>query len=265
MPLFFPTPMNKKLFDRKYKVNRTLVQTKKGVVAYYFRDGKRIPASKGRPKWIQQNFEALNKPYARQQPDFTPEEASSFKNSKAQRNLFTYKGKKIKKVITELLKLFGDLKDTDPRDIDKIVDETGKKRFKNYGQLEQLFNTRVSKLKKETLTAESMLGAEGHRGREQTESIFDIMESLSIIGVENWKVVVIDANGNIVKGKDKETGKNAAIQAIQKWETKMLEAGVEVNKNIAAMRFIHNLEYDFKTKTIWIDLRASKDIAMYSV
>jgi hypothetical protein len=246
--------MNKRN-ERLYKVKRVLVRSPKGLTAYYYRNGKRISDAKGRQKWIEQNFDSLDKPYARNQPVLTDKERSSFKNSKAQRGLFYYQGKKIKKFITEILKLTGDLSDKDPRDITKIVDNEGKQRFKNYGELEQLFQEKVGNLKGRVRTE---LGLIGHRGRTQVESIFSIMEHLTLLGVDNWKLMVIKRDGSPVFGKEK------GVQEIQDWELKELSAYTKFS-DVASMRFWYYIDYDYATKTIIIDLRLAEGKPMFSL
>jgi hypothetical protein len=245
--------------ERLYKVKRTLVETPKGIRAYYFRNGKRISDDKGRRAWLKQNFKDINKPYAKVQPVLTEKEQKSFKNSKAQRNLFTYNGKKVKKFITEILKLYGDLSDKDPREITKILNPDGTRRFKNYGQFEQLFNRKVEKLKNDGfLRAETQRGAVGHRGRTTESSIFSMMENLEILGVDNWKLLVIDRNGNSIFKKEE------GIKAIQDWEISELEA-MQDDKKVAAMQFFYDIQYDFTNKTIIIDLRIAKGEPMRSL
>jgi hypothetical protein len=94
---------------------------------------------------------------------------------------------------------------------------------------------------------ESKLGAKGHRGRTEHESIFSVMEHLNALGTDKWKLLVIKTNGVAVGGKKR------GMKAIQDWELeKMME--FENEEDVAMLRFRYALNYDFNTKTIIIDL-----------
>jgi hypothetical protein len=234
--------------DRLYKVKRTLKKQSDGSFkAYYFRNGKRISDAKGRTKWIQQNYEKLDKPYAKDKPLLTEKERLSFNQSRSQRNLFTYKGKKIPKVITEFMKLTDQLDPKSPREITQILNADGTPRYRNYGEFEKDYERAKERITKTQTYIETKVGARGHRGRESNQSVYDVMEYLNILGSQ-WKLLVINTDDTYARGK-KEGAK-----AIQDWELKQTEILRKANKNVALVRFEHNIEFDFNTKTIIIDL-----------
>ena len=118
---------------KKRQVKRVIAKTEKGEVPYYYIDGKRVSEKKGRLKWVQQNYDELNKPYAKEQPLLNKREASSLKRSKAQRELLTYKGKKIKRIKSDLLKATATIPKDFKGDIRNIKDDSGNSLFSNYG------------------------------------------------------------------------------------------------------------------------------------
>lgn len=256
---FFPL-MNKKLKQQRYQVKRVLTKTSKGLVPQYFRNGKRIPDAKGRQKWIEQNYDNLDKPYAQDKPFLSEKEKLSFSNAKAQRGLFYYKGKKIPKAVTEIMKLYGDLSDKDPRDITKIKDKAGNQRFKNYGSFEQLYQEAIRKLQENppTIEVETKLGAKGHRGRVDHTTAVSIAEALELVGQKGWKIQVIDRNDVTHRGKA------AAMKAVQDWELEEMIAKSALSKQLAMLRFYHKIYYDYKNKRLTIDLAESEAEEDYS-
>jgi hypothetical protein len=163
------------------QVKRTLVTTKKGVVAYYFEGGKRISEKKGKKKWIKDNFESLDKPYSKNLPTLTANEQKTFKRRKAQVDLFTYKGKKIKKLQSELLKATGTLpSDSKIKEITQLKDERGNQLFRTFGEFEQAFEREKRGISQTQF--ESFYGAAGYRGRTENESAISVLD-LSLIHI----------------------------------------------------------------------------------
>lgn len=236
---------------KTYIVKRTLRQTPKGVKAYYFQDGKRIPDAKGRLKWIKQNQKEIDKPYAKEQPILTNKEKSTLNRKRGQANIYRYKGRPVNKLMTEFMKARGLLPKIDPqRDITKIVDAKGKPLYRNFGLFEQAYE----KAKKESIrtTFESLLGLEGYRGRTDYESAVSIAEGLKMIGYDGWNIEVETLEGFIIRGYQN------ALEAIKDFEIeeaeRLLKEAGKLKRSIAAISFTYTFEWDFEKKIVFIAL-----------
>jgi len=232
---------------KKKQIKRTLVQTKKGIKPHYFEGGKRIRADKGRLKWIQQNYEDLDKPYSKQPKNLTADEIKTFNRKKAQEELFRYKGKPIDRFMVEVLKGRGFIpQDTKERDILKLKDKDNNPIFRNFGQFEQIFNIAKKDLFQTQFT--SLMGAEGHRGRVQMESAISIVEGLQIVGYKGWKLEVLLPNGDAVYGI------NRGMEQIRNFEESETEKYTKDNQNVAAVRFNYTFEWDTENQILSIRL-----------
>lgn len=231
----------------KKQVKRTLVNTKKGVVAYYFQGGKRISEKKGKLKWVKENFDSLDKPYSKNLPALTNKEEQTFKRRKAQVDLFTYKGKKIKKIQSELLKATGTLpSDSKIKEITQLKDQQGNQLFKSFGEFEQAFEREKRGITQTQF--ESFYGAAGYRGRTENESAISVLDSLAIIGYDGWKLVVITMDGEEVRGLEN------GMEAIRDFEEVTLEELESEVDNLAGVSFRYVLNWDFVQKEITIFL-----------
>ena len=229
------------------QVKRTLVTTKKGVVAYYFEGGKRISEKKGKKKWIKDNFESLDKPYSKNLPTLTSNEQKTFKRRKAQVDLFTYKGKKIKKLQSELLKATGTLpSDSKIKEITQLKDDRGNQLFRTFGEFEQAFEREKRGISQTQF--ESFYGAAGYRGRTENESAISVLDSLAIIGYDGWKLVVVTEDGEEVRGLEN------GMEAIREFEEYTLEDLEGEFSNLAGVSFRYVLNWDFNQKEITIFL-----------
>lgn len=232
---------------KKKPVKRTLVQTKYGPQVRYYQGGKRLTEAKGRKKWVKENYEALNRPYAKDKPVLLPKEQKAFTWSRAQKELYTYKGKRIKKIVTELLKATKDLPEDGPKEITQILDpNTGKPAFRNYGELEQIYERQRQALEQSYTLAESLYGAAGWRNRTQNESATSLLESLKIVGYDGWKLVVIDQDV-VYNGKVK------GMEAIRRYEEREMDAAQKTFEDVSALSFTYTLDWNFTTKTITIN------------
>ena len=230
----------------KKQVKRTIAKTKRGEVAYYFIDGKRVSEKKGKLKWINQNYENIDQPYSKTPVQLTTKEQKSFNRSKAQKELLTYKGKKIKRIKSDLLKATANIPKDYKGDIRNLKDAKGKSLYPTYGTFEQAFEEQKKGV---TFTyADSLLGTEGYRGRTENESALSILESLNFIGSDNWKLEVHKEDGEIARGLE------AGMVAIREFEEYVTEDLQEEIQNIAAVSFRYKLYWDFDTKTIIIYL-----------
>lgn len=232
---------------RKSQIKRTLVQTKFGPQARYYQDGKRLTEAKGKKKWIAQEYDSLTKKYT-QKPELTQAEQRSLKASRAQKELYTYNGKRIRKIITDLLIFNKDLpKDPATREITEIIDpKTGKPAFRTYGQLEQRYERVKDLIQKSFTYHETLAGYKGFRFRNESESIVNLLESLGIVGYDGWKLVVIDQDVP-------HFGKVKGMEAIRNYENREMDAAAKSSKNLAAMSFTYQVEWDFNTKTLTVN------------
>jgi hypothetical protein len=237
---------------KKKLIKRTLVQTKKGVKPFYFENGKRIRADKGRLKWIKQNYDDLDKPYSKKPTNLTADEIKTFNRKKSQQELFRYKGKPIDRFMVEVLKGRGFIpQDTQERDILKLRDKDNNQIFRNFGQFEQIFNIAKKDLFQTQFT--SVMGAEGHRGRTQMESAISILEGLQIVGYRGWRLEVILPNG------DATYGINRGMEQIRKFEESETERYQKESANVAAVRFNYTFEWDTENQIISIRLWSDKE------
>jgi hypothetical protein len=231
---------------KKRQVKRVIAKTKKGEVPYYYIDGKRVSEKKGRLKWVQQNYDELNKPYAKEQPLLNKREASSLKRSKAQRELLTYKGKKIKRIKSDLLKATANIPKDFKGDIRNIRDDKGKSLYSSYGAFEQAYEQQKKGV---TFTyADSLMGASGWRGRTENESALSILESLQFVGSDGWRLEVHKEDGDVANGLEN------GLEAIREFEEYTTENMQEEVENVAAVSFRYKLNWDFKKKKVVIYL-----------
>jgi hypothetical protein len=231
---------------KKKQVKRVIAKTKKGEVPYYYIDGKRVSEKKGRLKWISQNYENIDKPYAKEPVNLSPKEQKSFNRSKGQRELLTYKGKKIKRIKSDLLKATANIPENFKGDIRDIKDDKGNSLYSSYGAFEQAYEQQKKGV---TFTyADSLLGTSGWRGRTENESALSILESLQFIGSDGWKLEVHNEKGEVFKGLIK------GLEEIRNFEEQITEELQEEVENIAAVSFRYKLNWDFKKKKVVIYL-----------
>ena len=232
-----------RFWAKKYQIQRT---EKNGEIRY-FQGGKRISDKEGRRKYIQQNYEQLIRPFARK-VNLSEEEQRTLRQSQSQKNLFTWKGKPQRKIVTELLKATKIIPENAPRELTKLIDpDTGKPVFQTYGAFEQRFVKARDALTKSGVFLETELGAPSFRNRDEAQSIVSLFEQLKIIGYDGWNIVVRDAYG-VHQGLEK------AMEAIRKYELGEMTAALgEGVRNIAFMSFTYKVEYDFKKKRVIVD------------
>jgi hypothetical protein len=232
-------------------IKRTLVQTKKGVKAYYFKNGKRIKDASGRLKWVKQNYEVVDRPYAKTPVNLTADEIKTYNRKKSQAELYRYKGKPVDKLKAEFLKSMNLIrKDDKERDILKLTDQKGNRLFDSYGKFENVFEQ--IKADKFTTSFESLMGAEGWRGRTSMQSAISVVEGLNIIGYGGWKLEITLPTGEIIRGKEK------GFEAIKNFEEEITAMMVAENENVSAVSFTYSFDWDFVNKIISINLWDSK-------
>lgn len=232
---------------KTFQVKRTITQTPKGVQIRYFQDGKRLKNATGRLKWIKQNYEKIDRPYAKEPVNLTADEIKTYKQRKAQADLFRYKGKAISKFMTEVLKARQLIPyDADERDILKLRGKDGSLLFRNYGQFEQAFETAKKNLLQTTFT--SLMGVEGWRGRTQNESAISVLEGLQIVGYDNWKLEIITKDGDIIRGKEQ------GMIAIREFEENETDQRTKWQDNVAAVSFTYDIDWDFVNRILTIRL-----------
>jgi hypothetical protein len=231
----------------KKQVKRTVATN--GEVRY-FEGGKRITAKKGKLKFVQQNYDILTNPY-KDKPSLSDKERQTLQRVKTQKELFRYKGVPIKREITDFMAARGYIdQKTSPRDITKIVSPGGNKLFRSYGQFEQAYARLVDQFR--FTTASSMYGAAGWRGRTQNQGVVNLFENISILGRDGWKLNVIDLDGKDHRGQVK------GMEAIREFEEMITQDLSNKFDNLAAVSFDYQLEWDFKTKTIIVNLSEAR-------
>lgn len=237
---------------KKKQIKRTLVQTKKGLKPAYFEGGKRIRADKGRLKYIQQNYDDLNKPYSKKPTNLSADEIKTFNRKKAQQELFRYKGKPVNKFMVEVLKARNVIpKDTKERDITKLKDKNNNQIFSNYGVFERVFD--IAKRDLFQTQFSSMMGAEGHRGRTSVQSAISIVEGLQILGFQGWNLSVVLPNGDVVNGINK------GMEQVRIFEETTTKEAQKQGKDVAAVRFTYTFNWNVEKKIIEIELWDEKD------
>lgn len=236
---------------KTYQIKRTLVQTKKGLKPYYFQDGKRVKDAVGRRKYIKQNFDSLDKPYSKAPKNLTANEIKALNQSKAQRELYRYKGKPVDKAKAEFLKAMNIIRQDDKeRDILKLTRADGQRLFDSYGRFENVFEQLKGQIF--TTTFETMMGVEGFRGRTQMESAISIAEGINLIGYKGWKIEAILPNGRVIRGKEK------VMEAVRIFEEETTTLLTNLNENVAAVSFIYTFDWDFTNKILSTNLWDSK-------
>ena len=242
---------------KTYQIKRTEVQTKKGTRVYYFQDGKRIKDSVGRRKYVKQNYQRLDKPYSKAPKNLTADEIKSFNRSKAQKELYRYKGKPVDRFMVELLKGRGLIRrDDKERNILKLTNQDGSRTFTNYGRFEQAFE--IAKDAMFNSSFESQMGAEGYRGRVEKESIMSIAETLQNIIKGGWNLEVV-SEGQVAYGYE------GGLDMIRSFEENQTDRLVNEKSNVAAVRFRYTLEYDPKSKIVTIFLDDTRIEEMQSI
>lgn len=230
---------------KKSVLKRTIAQTKKGPEARYFIDGKRVSAKKGAARFVRENFDTLSNPWRKSQIPLLPSEQKTLRNIQTQKELFRFKGRPIKRIVTDLLIDKKFLKKDDPRNIEEILLPDGSRRFKSFGALEQAF----ARLQEDYIRIVStMQGAAGFRGRQETRGIVEIEKYFAPLRNDGWTFEVTDLEGVVHKGYEK------ALDAIMNFELEMVEKKSNEVENVAAVGFFYKMEYDWKEKRVRIEL-----------
>jgi hypothetical protein len=141
-------------------------------------------------------------------------------------------------------------KDDKERDILKLTDQKGNRLFDSYGKFENVFEQ--IKADKFTTSFESLMGAEGWRGRTSMQSAISVVEGLNIIGYGGWKLEITLPTGEIIRGKEK------GFEAIKNFEEEITAMMVAENENVSAVSFTYSFDWDFVNKIISINLWDSK-------
>jgi len=245
MPPFFS--LNFEDMAKREKFKRVIGQD--GQV-YYFelkKDARgveryvRTNDKKGVSNYVKKNFDSIKY----QSKDLiSDKEEEAYERSKAQRELYRYKGKPIKKYKTDILSNFGvfDPKKDKEREVTKIPDLQA---FKRPSDIDRQLNYY---LEGDFLAFEigTHLGAEGFRGREKATSIVDIAEVIKPYKDYGFKFAVI-------RDGEEYTGASAYEQ-VRDWEITALEEFQDEGANVAAVRTKYVLRYDPKLKLIYLDL-----------
>lgn len=245
MPPFFSP--NFEIMAKQDKFKRVIGKDGK---AYYFelkKDAKgvtryiRTNDARGSSKYVKKNFDSIK---YQSKDNLTEREQESYKRSKAQRELYRFKGKPIKKSTTDILSNFGifDPKKDKTREITKIPNLENFKRPSDIDRtLNYFFDQDFMQFEIQT-----RLGNAGFRGRTQATSIVDISESIAPYKEYGFKFIVI-RDGEEYSG-------NSAYEQVREWEIEQLENFLDEGNNVAAVRTKYTLRYDPKLKVIYLDL-----------
>jgi len=206
----------------------------------------RTSDAKGAKAFIDKNFDKVKNNYT----NLTKKETSSIKRSKAQKSLYRWNGKSIKKNITDFLKEEGIIPKDAPRDLSKA----NLPNLKRPSDLEREYNSLLNR--DNLLDSRSEWGNAGSRGRIKAENIVSIREELDKWLKQGFTLEVNDF-------EQQYTG-NKGWAAIKKFETNVFESLREENTNTAFVKFDYKVYIEGDSKKIVINLSESNYEPMYS-
>jgi hypothetical protein len=218
-----------------------LKKDSKGITRYV-----RTSDVKGAKAFVKKNFDTLKNDYT----NLTPKEKTSIKRSKAQKSLFRWNGKSIKKDITNFLTEEGII----PKNAAKDLSKANLPNLRRPSDLEREYNSLLNR--DNILNSISQWGNVGSRGRIKAENIVSIREEL-----DKWlnQGFVLEVNDF-----EKQYIGNNAWAAIKRFETNVFETLVEENSNVAFVKFDYKIYIDSQSKRIEINLSEATYEVMYS-
>jgi hypothetical protein len=224
------------------------VVAKSGQV-YYFKGGKRIATKKGEKllkKEITQNKIALPK-------NLTPQEELFLKRSqaakKAAANTYKYQGRPIPRIYAVLMqKLFPSVDFLQTKDLSKWKDpKTGKPIFPRYSDIQKNIDN-ASKQDSEIFKLLTEMGY--FKDKEGRTALIDICEIIQQKEYDKFKFILIDAQGDEVRGRV------AVCTAIRDFEVDVTsEIKDALGFNVVKTYFDYSPNYDFKNKIFKLDLQ----------
>jgi hypothetical protein len=233
-------------FQRKIDKNgkvyyNELKKDSRGITRYV-----RTSDKKGAKAFIDKNYKVLKNNYTK----LTKKETTSIKRSKAQKSLYRWNGKSIKKNITDFLMEEGIIPKNAPKDLSKA----NLPNLKRPSDLEREYNSLLNR--DNLLDSKSEWGSSGFRGRVKAENIVSIKEELDKWLKQGFLLEVNDLEQQFLSNK--------GWAAIKKFETNIFESFREENTNTAFVKFDYKVYIDAQTKRIVINLAEATYQAMYS-
>jgi hypothetical protein len=224
------------------------VVAKSGQV-YYFKGGKRIATKKGEKllkKAISQNKIPLPQ-------NLTPQEELFLKRSqaakKAAANTYKYQGRPIPRIYAVLMqKLFPSVDFLQTKDLSKWKDpKTGKPIFPRYSDIQKNIDN-ASKQDSEIFKLLTEMGY--FKDKEGRTALIDICEIIQQKEYDKFKFILIDAQGDEVRGRV------AVCTAIRDFEVDVTsEIKDALGFNVVKTYFDYSPNYDFKNKIFKLDLQ----------
>lgn len=240
---------------KKQSLKRVIAQTKKGPEARYYIDGKRVSAKKGAARFIRENFETLTNPWRKSQLPLLPKEQKTLKNVQSQKELFRYKGRPIRKTIVDVMLQKGFLDPKGPRELTQVKLPSGAQQWKSYGAFEQIFE----RLKEDFIRINTtLMGAPGFRDRQEATGIVKIQDTLNPLRNDGWKFVLIDQDGNEVKGY------KTVLSRIMDYEIDQTGDAMRERIDVAAVQFVYQMKYEWNEKVVTIRLQDAQVVIMTS-
>jgi hypothetical protein len=227
-------------FQRKIDKNgkvyyNELKKDSRGITRYV-----RTSDKKGAKAFVDKNYEVLKNNYTK----LTKKETTSLKRSKAQKSLYRWNGKAIKKEITDFLLKDGIIKKGSPKDLSKA-------NLPNLTRPSDLEREFIFLLNKDNvLDSVAHWGFEGFRNRVKAENIVSIKEEL-----DKWL-----NNGFVLEVNDLENQYTGikAWNAIKKFEISVLEDYRQRISNVAFVSFDYKVYIDSESKRVIINLSETK-------
>jgi hypothetical protein len=201
----------------------------------------RTSDTKGAKAYIDKNFDSLKNNYT----NLTDKEKSSIKRSKAQKELFRWDGKPIKKEVTDFLIQDGSIiKKNSPKELTKA----NLPNVKRPSDLEREFNFLLNQ--NNVLDSVSKWGATGFRKRIKSENIVSIKEEIDKWLNQGFVLEVNDLERQFTDIK--------AWNALKQFEINVLNDYKKKNENVAMVKFDYKIYIDEDTKRIVINLSETK-------
>jgi len=243
----------------RQKKNIKRIVTRTGEVRY-FSNGKRLKNKSGQRLFVKANPN-LN------ESEYSKKELRSLKSLQRYNEGWKFNGVSVQSVYIELLKAMSvPVSKAKNKDLATITNADGSPKYKNFSDILKLIDAKAKK--DETfLRFCTEKGLPGYRNRDfntfkdnSIKNIVDFVDLLNTDAFKNYKVKVIDPDGETHQGRVK------GILAIRDFEIMVGEKVKEAAENSAFTKFCYDYKIDFKTRTIIIDLtdiNANKDIKDY--
>ena len=215
----------------KRKNNKLRVKVAKNNVLYYYLKGKRIKSSEGQ-KIQQEQFRKRS-------------EAAK----KAAANTYKYQGRAIPRIYAKLLsKVFTNPELLKTMDLSKWVDTTtGKQIFPRFSDIQKSIDN-ASKQDSDIFRVLTEMGY--FKDKEGRTALIDICEIIQQKEYDKFKFILIDAQGDEVRGRV------SVCTAIRDFEVDVTtDIKNALGYNVVKTYFDYSPKYDFKNKIFELDLQ----------